>query len=351
MPLTPGAAGLFQASTPLPSPGVAAPAQQRWCPGEPLCLEEAGLFAQGSRLPELTPIPSPGIPPSAMVRRWHGGEARRAGRTPVGEPAPPGEPAPLLPATPSGSWRCAPVQAGTPGCAPRPRGAALRSPSVPGDAASLAGEEVEHSAADSTADPLSSAATGCSSSASLDAASEHSEGDEPLRLPMKVARSAVALGGAPAGEASPCGGGPRAIRPFCAGEPLTLEDAGELPGPAAPPRGGQDWPTPLVVRNTFLQAPTAPPTPAGAAAAARARSLPRDRSARLGGWDAASPRATRHPPRSPAGARREECSRGAHGAAASVPPSPALTASPGGVGWRPHTPGPAHAVLRLADLI
>lgn len=330
-PLTPGASGLLQSLlTPLPSPGVATPvaAQQRWCPDEPLCFEEAGFFTQGSRLPEPTPIPSPGIPPSAMVRRWND------------EPAPAGGCAPQPP-TPSGSWRCAPVQAGTPCRASPPRGAARRSRSAPKDLASPAREERQHRAAESTT-------TGSSSSGSLDAAgtrspSERSEGDEPLRLPMKVA-----VGGPP-GELSPCGGGLGAIRPLCACEPLTLEDPGELLAPSTPQ---QDWPTPLVVRNTFLQAPSAPPTPAGPTAAARARSLPRDMgSERLGGWAAASPRASRLPPRSPAGARSGARARGAQGSAALVPPSPALTASPGGVGWGPHTPGPAHAVLRLADLI
>jgi len=121
-----------EVSTPLPSPGVPAsatvkhwlgephrlaflpeeplsaeespqgePRRVAFCPDEPLCLEDAAPTAP---LSVSTPLPSPGEPPSATVRRWTGlndffaGELSCSGAT--RQPARPEPPTPLTLSTP-----------------------------------------------------------------------------------------------------------------------------------------------------------------------------------------------------------------------------------------------------------
>mmetsp|Transcript_21773 Transcript_21773/g.61833 ORF Transcript_21773/g.61833 Transcript_21773/m.61833 type:complete len:895 (+) Transcript_21773:95-2779(+) len=101
-----GDAAFLPMSTPLPSPGVPAsatvkhwlgephrlafspeeplsvdespiaePRRVAFCPDEPLCLEDATPFEDVATMEPLsvrTPLPSPGEPPSATVRRWTG---------------------------------------------------------------------------------------------------------------------------------------------------------------------------------------------------------------------------------------------------------------------------------------
>jgi len=302
-------------ATPLPSPGVAGDdAMVRWmakpkppsfCTDEPLRLEDAAPVAAGavtSRASLPTPLPSPGEPPSATVRRW-AAAPRRAEFFPAADTkassagkvveagslrlplAPREEETPSAPSvdpTPPGRART-----------PKPAGSGLWCPDEP--------LRLEDAGSGSLALPTPLASPGEPGSATVRRWAGAGGGaprrlefflDEPL-APERVAQETPCLPARTSPESKPAGGwklGPNGSPGLCDGarlveaipSPLRSTQAfrtGAAGGGLTPlareicEGAAQGCPSSFV-KNTFIHARLPPSTPLGAAV--RSQSLPKD---------------------------------------------------------------------------
>uniref|UniRef100_A0A7S0A379 HTH OST-type domain-containing protein n=2 Tax=Pyrodinium bahamense TaxID=73915 RepID=A0A7S0A379_9DINO len=389
-PQLPAVAAPSPEAPPLMLPGLpqASAEPRRWCPGEPLCLEEAGGLADGScsslLLSMPTPLVSPGDPGSATVRRW-AGEPRRLGFF-LDEPHASETCTERLPATPARAQAQSPCLLGRSSPTKKWAGEPRRLESWPDsplrsseDAAQLAEVPAAGAIGKRAWPPLVCELPGLVTGLRVQNTFIHARllpltpvGDAPVRshsVPKDVGSQSGGLpaAGEPPSRVEPVLGPVRPHTPRRPAKPTAAHAL--LPERARQFNVDDTWEdsgTQLTVRNTFLHTVPPPPTPGALRPAGyRSRSLPPPNLGRgLRGDTAAGqlPDCTLQAFPQLLQAIEGQCdvalAKGgrklpaADALPAFVPLSPALTASPTECSrWFAATPGlhSAQHVVRLAD--